>query len=146
MIELIKSAAKDLVNSEYAIALTGAGISTESGIPDFRGPSGVWTRDPEAERRAYQVYSKFQKSPKEYWTDRLTRPSLLGDLEKMAPNPGHHALAELESLGTLQWVITQNVDNLHQRAGSKRSSITTGTLLSCDASPVAPGSNPGNST
>jgi NAD-dependent deacetylase len=117
---LIQRAAADLVQSLYAIALTGAGISTESGIPDFRGPSGVWTRDPEAERRAYEVYARFQKNPKEYWTDRLTRPSLLGDLEKMEPNRGHYALAELENIGVLKKVITQNVDNLHQRAGSKR--------------------------
>lgn len=118
--DLIKQAATDLVKSKYAIALTGAGISTESGIPDFRGPSGIWTRDPEAEKRAYQVYSRFQKNPKEYWTDRLTRPSLLGDLEKIAPNPGHYALAELERLGILKWVITQNVDSLHQKAGSRK--------------------------
>ncbi len=120
MTELIKQAAEHIVKSEYVIALTGAGISTESGIPDFRGPSGVWTRDPEAERRAYEVYAKFQKNPKEYWKERLTRPSLLGNLEKMVPNPGHHALAELEKLGILKWVITQNVDNLHQRAGSQK--------------------------
>ncbi|HYB19928.1 MAG TPA: NAD-dependent deacylase [Thermodesulfobacteriota bacterium] len=120
MEDLIKRAAGDLVKAGYAIALTGAGISTESGIPDFRGPSGIWTRDPEAEKRAYQVYARFQKNPKEYWMDRLTRPSLLGNLGKMAPNPGHYALAELESIGILKWVITQNVDSLHQRAGSRK--------------------------
>jgi NAD-dependent deacetylase len=120
MNDLIKQAATDLVKSKYAIALTGAGISTESGIPDFRGPSGVWTRDPEAEKRAYQVYAKFQRNPKEYWTERLTLPSLLGNLDKMAPNPGHYALAELEKMGILKWVITQNVDSLHQKGGSKK--------------------------
>ena len=120
MIHLVKKAAADLAKSKYAIALTGAGISTESGIPDFRGPSGVWTRDPEAEKRAYQVYSKFQRNPKEYWIERLTRPSLLGDLEKFAPNPGHYALAELEKMGILKWVITQNIDGLQQKSGSRR--------------------------
>ncbi|HSR13679.1 MAG TPA: NAD-dependent deacylase [Thermodesulfobacteriota bacterium] len=120
MNSLIERAAEDLAGSSYAIALTGAGISTESGIPDFRGPSGVWTRDPDAERRAYEVYAKFQRSPKDYWVERLTRPSLLGNLEKMSPNPGHHALAELESMGILKWTITQNVDGLHQKAGSRR--------------------------
>ncbi len=120
MDSLIQKAAADLLKSRYAIALTGAGISTESGIPDFRGPSGVWTRDPEAERRAYMVYATFQKNPKEYWVDRLTRPSLLGNLEKMAPNPGHYALAELEKMGILKWVITQNVDSLHQKAGNQK--------------------------
>jgi NAD-dependent deacetylase len=120
MTDPIKQAAADLVKSKYAIALTGAGISTESGIPDFRGPSGIWTKDPEAEKRAYQVYSLFQKDPKRYWIDRLSRPSLLGNLEKIAPNPGHHALAELERMGILKWVITQNIDNLHQKAGSQK--------------------------
>ncbi len=118
MAELIERAAKDLINSKYAIALTGAGMSTESGIPDFRGPSGIWTKDPEAERRAYQTYDKFLANPREYWEERLGSPSLLGDLERIKPNPGHYALAELEKMGMLKRVITQNIDNLHQRAGS----------------------------
>ena len=116
---LIRKAAADLVKSKYAIALTGAGISTESGIPDFRGPSGVWTKDPEAEKRAYRVYALFQKDPKRYWIDRLTIPSLLGDLDRYVPNPGHQALAELEKMGILKWVVTQNIDGLHQKAGSR---------------------------
>ena len=120
MQDLIIRAAGDLIKSKYAIALTGAGISTESGIPDFRGPSGIWTKDPAAEKRAYQSYEKFRKNPKEYWEERLTGPSLLGDLRKVIPNPGHYALAELEKRGILKWVITQNVDNLHQRGGSQR--------------------------
>jgi len=120
MMDPIERAAADLAKSTYAIALTGAGISTESGIPDFRGPSGIWTKDPEAEKRAYQSYAKFQRNPKEYWEDRLTGPSLLGNLDKMAPNPGHYALAELERMGILKCVITQNIDSLHQKAGSKR--------------------------
>ena len=66
MEQLIEKAARDLVNSEYAIALTGAGMSTESGIPDFRGPSGVWTKDPEAERRAYRSYELFLADPREW--------------------------------------------------------------------------------
>ena len=118
MDELIKRAAKDLLNSNYAIALTGAGISTESGIPDFRGPKGIWTLDPEAERRAYQTYYKFLANPKEYWEERLSTPSLLGDLAKAQPNSGHYALAELEKMGIIKCVITQNIDNLHQKAGS----------------------------
>lgn len=120
MKELIRRAAEDLIKSKYAIALTGAGISTESGIPDFRGPSGIWTKDPEAEKRAYQSYEKFRRNPKEHWKEILAGPSLLGDLKKASPNPGHSALSELEKLGILKWVITQNVDNLHQRAGSQR--------------------------
>jgi NAD-dependent deacetylase len=119
MIDLIQRAAKDLVNSRYAIALTGAGISTESGIPDFRGPSGIWTKNPEAERRAYRSYERFMEDPKGWWEERLTGPSLLGDLEKAEPNPGHYALVELEKLGILKCVITQNVDALHEKAGAR---------------------------
>lgn len=122
MEQLIKRAAKDLLDSKYAIALTGAGISTESGIPDFRGPSGVWTRDPDAERRAYLAYERLTADPKGWWEEVLssTSPSLLGNLENMVPNPGHHALAELEELGIIKCVITQNVDSLHEKAGTKR--------------------------
>ncbi len=119
MEKLINHAAKDLVESKYAIALTGAGMSTESGIPDFRGPKGIWTKQPEAERRAYQTYGKFQQNPKEYWEERLSSPSLFGDLREVEPNPGHYALAELEKMGILKCVVTQNIDNLHERAGSK---------------------------
>jgi NAD-dependent deacetylase len=119
MDELIKRAAKDLLNSNYAIALTGAGISTESGIPDFRGPRGIWTLDPDAERRAQQTYYKFLANPREYWEERLSTPSLLGDLAKAQPNPGHYALAELEKMGIIKCVITQNIDNLHQKAGCR---------------------------
>lgn len=119
MKDLIKKAAEDLKNAKYAIALTGAGISTESGVPDFRGPSGIWTKDPEAETRAYQSYGKFLEDPKAYWEDRLRGPSLLGDLEKVEPNPGHYALVDLEKMGILKCVITQNVDGLHERAGSR---------------------------
>ncbi len=119
MADLIKRAAEDLLKSGHAIALTGAGISTESGIPDFRGPSGVWTRNPEAERRAYRSYERFVDDPSAWWEERLTSPNLLGDLEKAMPNPGHHALAGLESMGVLKCVITQNVDGLHEKAGTK---------------------------
>ena len=115
----IARAARDLVESKYAVALTGAGLSTESGIPDFRGPSGIWTKNPEAERRAYQSYQEFLEDPKKWWEERLAGPSLLGDLGKAMPNPGHHALTELEELGILNCVITQNIDALHEKAGTK---------------------------
>ena len=121
MEQLIERVAKDLLNSRYAIALTGAGISTESGIPDFRGPSGVWTKDPEAERRAYQSYDRLVDDPKGWWEEILTipQPGVLGNLQSREPNPGHHALAELEELDILKCVITQNVDSLHERAGTR---------------------------
>ncbi|MFH1032734.1 MAG: NAD-dependent deacylase [Chloroflexota bacterium] len=119
--DLIKKAARDLINSKYAIALTGAGISTESGIPDFRGPSGVWTKDPAAERRAYQAYQELLQDPKKWWEERLTNAhaSPLGNIEKMLPNRGHYAMVELEKLGVLKCVITQNIDALHEKAGSQ---------------------------
>ena len=119
MEDAIKRAARDLADSTYAIALTGAGISTESGIPDFRGPSGVWTKNPDRERKAYLSYEKFLENPKEYWKERLTTPSVLGNLEASKPNKGHYALAELETLGVLRCVITQNVDGLHEKAGNR---------------------------
>lgn len=126
---LIERAARDLVDSKYAIALTGAGISTESGIPDFRGPSGIWTKNAEAERRAYRSYERFLEDPKVWWEERLTSSSLLGDLEKAMPNPGHYVLAELETMGILKCVITQNVDALHEKAGTKNLLEYHGSLI-----------------
>ena len=124
MEQLIGRAARDLVDSKYAIALTGAGISTESGIPDFRGPTGVWTRNPEAERRALsgQGYQRFLEDPKKWWEERLTRPGtgLFGGSGEVMPNAGHYALVELEKLGIIKCVITQNIDALHEKAGTKR--------------------------
>lgn len=122
MEELITKAAWDLANSLYAIALTGAGSSTESGIRDFRGPQGVWTLNPEAERTAYRSYEKFLEDPKGWWEELLSHPrvSLLGGLEDAKPNPGHYALVELEKLGILKGVITQNIDSLHEKAGTKK--------------------------
>ena len=120
MEQAIQRAAKDLVNSKYGIALTGAGISTESGIPDFRGPSGVWTLNPEAERRAYQGYEEFIRDPKGWWENMLASPrqNSLGSLENVMPNPGHHTLVELEKMGILKCTITQNIDALHEKAGT----------------------------
>jgi NAD-dependent deacetylase len=122
MEELIGRAAKDLVNSKYAIALTGAGISTESGISDFRGPNGIWTKNPDAEREAYQAYDKLLRDPKAHWEEILTPGSffsLFEEIGKALPNPGHYALAELGRMGILKLVITQNADGLHQKAGTK---------------------------
>jgi len=127
MEDLIQRAAEDLIKARYGIALTGAGISTESGIPDFRGPNGIWTKNPEAEMKAYEVYDQFKANPKGYWEERLDPQgsisrlfSILGEIGKVQPNPGHYALAELEKMGILKCVITQNVDGLHRKAGSKK--------------------------
>jgi len=96
------------------VALTGAGISTESGIPDFRGPQGVWTRNPEAEKQAtLQHYMADPDVRKRAWRSRLESPAWRAE-----PNAGHRALVELEQRGILDTLITQNVDGLHQRAGS----------------------------
>jgi NAD-dependent deacetylase len=97
-------------------------MSTESGIPDFRGPNGIWTKNPGAERNAYEAYDKLLRDPKAHWEEILTPGSFFGlfeDIAKSSPNPGHYALAELEKMGILKLVITQNVDGLHHKAGNQ---------------------------
>jgi NAD-dependent deacetylase len=124
MEDLVKRAAKDLTESKYAIALTGAGMSTESDIPDFRGPKGIWTTNKEAEAKAYQRYELFLDDPRAYWEEMLGIQGAYGSfyeqIRQAEPNPGHYSLAELEALGILKCVITQNIDGLHKKAGSKR--------------------------
>jgi NAD-dependent deacetylase len=100
--------------SERVVVLTGAGISTDSGIPDFRGPKGLWTRNPEAEKRAtLQHYLSDPAIRRKAWLDRLDHPAWAAE-----PNAGHRALVHLERRGKLDTLITQNVDGLHQDAGS----------------------------
>ena len=101
------------------VVLTGAGISTESGIPDFRGPQGVWTKNPEAEKQAtIQHYVADKEVRKRAWRARLDSPAW-----SAKPNPGHRALVDLERRGKLDTLITQNVDGLHQAAGSSRERV-----------------------
>ena len=110
MEEMFRRAARDLVNAKYAIALTGAGMSTESGIPDFRGPDGIWTKNPEAERKSYDAYYELLHDPKAHWEEILTPGSffsLFEEIEKALPNPGHYALAELEKIGILKLALLQ---------------------------------------
>src|SRR5689334_14473617 len=113
----LDAAARCLLEARYAIALTGAGLSVESGIPPFRGPGGLWTKHGEPPMNGYQ---RFLADPRKAWEDRLN-PSgpmreLWDALHRAEPNPGHQALVELEDMGVLQSTITQNVDNLHRLA------------------------------
>ena len=103
-----------LRSARQVVVLTGAGISTESGIPDFRGPDGVWTKDPRAEQRATIAhYVTHADARTRAWHERAHRP--VWDAE---PNAGHRGLAELEHHIELHTLVTQNVDGLHQRAGT----------------------------
>jgi len=103
---------KLLLQSRYAIALTGAGISVESGIPDFRGQNGLWTKYDPFE---YGHIDSFRANPAKVWKMLMEVGALV---EGVNPNEAHFALGELEKLGIIKMVITQNVDSLHQRGGS----------------------------
>ena len=94
--------------------LTGAGISTDSGVPDFRGPRGVWTLNPKAERMSdIRYYVADAEVRRLSWQSRLAHPAWTAE-----PNTGHRALVSLERRGKLHALVTQNIDGLHQRAGS----------------------------
>ncbi len=119
----MKAKAKEITPPELAelirrhprvVALTGAGISVESGIPDFRSAGGLWSRfDP----MEYAYIRAFRRNPAKVWAMLKEMDAVI---TRARPNPAHHALAELEAKGYLTGIITQNVDNLHQEAGSKR--------------------------
>src|SRR5437867_2988293 len=101
------------------VALTGAGISTESGIPDFRGPQGVWTEDPKAESLSnIHEYMSNAEVRKLSWNSRLDHPAW-----RARPNAGHRALVEIERRGKLHALITQNIDGLHQQAGNSSEKV-----------------------
>jgi NAD-dependent deacetylase len=100
--------------STRIVVLTGAGISTDSGIPDFRGPNGLWTKDPAAERMAtIDVYRQDPEVRRQAWQHRLTSPFWAAE-----PNEGHAAIVALERAGRLDTLVTQNIDRLHHKAGS----------------------------
>ena len=124
------------------VVLTGAGISTDSGIPDFRGPQGVWTRNPEAQRTSnIRDYIADPEVRKWAWRNRLASPAWTAQ-----PNAGHVAIAALEAQGRLHTLVTQNIDGLHQLAGNDPANIVElhGTMrevmcLSCgDRGPMPP--------
>jgi NAD-dependent deacetylase len=109
--ELVRDWIRD---ASRVVALTGAGISTDSGIPDFRGPQGVWTKNPKAERLSnIHDYMADPEVRKLAWQGRLHHPAWTAE-----PGPGHRALVELERRGLLRALVTQNIDGLHQKAGS----------------------------
>ncbi len=110
----VASLAAAIRSARVVTALTGAGISTDSGIPDFRGPQGIWTKDPKAERLSNISHYMADRDVRvAAWKARLDHPAWTA-----SPNPAHHALVELERRGALSTLITQNVDGLHVRAGT----------------------------
>lgn len=128
--EGIQRAAEDLLDAQEAIAFTGAGISVESGIPDFRSATGLWSKyNPEQ----YATIDAFRADPRKVW-EMLTE--MISLVIQAKPNPAHLGLADLEKIDKLQAVITQNVDGLHQAAGSQNvievhGSNATLSCLSC---------------
>jgi len=112
--EAVDRAADLVTRAARVVVLTGAGISTDSRIPDFRGPQGVWTKNPEAEKRAtLQNYMADPEVRRRSWRERLDSPVWAAE-----PNRGHFALTRLETRRKLHLLITQNVDGLHHAAGS----------------------------
>lgn len=114
MDDLIARAAQLVATAGPVVVFTGAGVSTESGIPDFRSPTGLWARyDPDD--FTYQRFLESEEGRRRYWT---VGSALYRSVREARPNPAHHAIAELDRMGLLDCVITQNIDNLHQQAGT----------------------------
>ena len=113
MRDLVQRAAGDLIRSKNTVALTGAGISVESGIPPFRGKGGLWEKfDP----MEYAHINAFMKNPAKVWDVLIKEMKEI--IDNARPNDAHKGLARLEKLGILKTIITQNVDGLHQMAGN----------------------------
>lgn len=111
--DVLRAAAQALCRSRPGTALTGAGISVESGIPDFRSRGGLWTRFPPEE---YATLQAFRRDPEKVWSMLAEMAEVI---DRARPNPAHTALSRLERLGVLCGVVTQNIDGLHQEAGSR---------------------------
>jgi NAD-dependent deacetylase len=131
--KLVAKAAKMILDSKNLVVLTGAGISTESGIPDFRSPGGFWKKHDPAK---VATIDAFRSDPKAWWTLIMGQGRNVLDAK---PNEAHIAIAELEKLGKVNCVITQNIDGLHQKAGSSyvlelHGSIQTASCTRCRAS------------
>ena len=120
----LERTAEFLLSSQYLVALVGAGLSVESGIPPYRGPGGLWTKHGEPAMLSFQA---FAEDPKLWWEQRLQGELEPGNpiremklaVDQATPNAGHYSLVEPERLGLLKFTITQNVDNLHRQAGSQ---------------------------
>ena len=116
----IRAAAALLRRSHHAVALTGAGLSAESGIPTYRGPDGVWTKFGEPTIDGWDL---FCEDPEAWWKhaieSRVGGSEFSEAIDRAVPNPGHYGMAELEHMGRLAHVITQNIDNLQNVAGSR---------------------------
>jgi NAD-dependent deacetylase len=127
----VQALAELIRERQPCVVLTGAGVSTESGIPDFRSPTGLWARFDPLE---YGSIDAFRADPLKVWSFYKPRVAMLTEAE---PNPAHVALAELERLGLVEAVVTQNIDLLHERAGSENvvevhGSIRTATCPGCN--------------
>jgi len=119
----VGAAARLVKSSQYVVAITGAGISVESGIPPFRGPDGLWTKHGAPAGNGYQ---SFLEDPSAWWAREMERAvepwvtELRRSVRNARPNPGHNALAEMERAGYVRSIITQNIDGLHSDAGSEK--------------------------
>jgi NAD-dependent deacetylase len=137
MDQLYLDAAKIILSSKKCVALTGAGISAESGIPTFRSKGGLWNSyDP----TVYASIDTFMIDPSKYWS---IRGNFIRNYNDYSPNQGHFALARLEKAGFLKGIITQNIDGLHKKAGSEKVLEIHGSLreifcMSCGAKFTAP--------
>lgn len=114
--EIDRRIGRTMAEAETVVALTGAGVSTASGIPSFRGEDGIWERyDPDS----FTIW-RFERDPDGFWNDWVDLHDTVFDGEAIEPNAAHEALARLETQGVLDAVVTQNVDGLHEEAGSAR--------------------------
>jgi NAD-dependent deacetylase len=134
---IYKEVAELLIHQGECVALTGAGISTESGIATFRSKGGLWEKyDP----MVYASAEVFRQDPSKYW---IIRGDFIREYDKYQPNPAHYALADLEKMDILRHIITQNIDGLHKKAGNQRVTEIHGSLreiycLSCGKEYLAP--------
>jgi NAD-dependent deacetylase len=130
----IDRAARLVLRARQVVGLTGAGLSVESGIPPFRGPGGLWTKHGEPPMNGYQ---RFLADPAKAWRERLSPQGPMRELwetlRAAQPNAGHYALAQLEEMGLLHCLITQNIDDLHRLAGNRQLAEIHGnvTLIRC---------------